>query len=151
MNDKPTWRQSKRAEHDRHPVAPLPQEVAHQKEVVTKSPNTSASDSKSTEEGGDGFLEYCEQNYAEAHQESDDTRHAIEQYELLISIMSDIAVVKDVDWEQDEHIAAAKTLRAAMGLSTQVTKSEGGSGIESEMQSSGPFGKSIEWANRRTK
>jgi len=39
---------------------------------------------------------------------------ALEQYELLIQIVSDISAFKDVDWEQDEHIEAAKRLRRAL-------------------------------------
>ena len=38
-------------------------------------------------------------------------QEALNQYDLLISIVSDLAVLQDVDWEQDEHLAALEVLR----------------------------------------
>ena len=36
---------------------------------------------------------------------------AVDQYKLLIHIVSEISVFQDVDWEQEKHIEALETLR----------------------------------------
>jgi hypothetical protein len=36
---------------------------------------------------------------------------AVDQYELLIEIVSFISVLQDVDWEQEKHLEALKTLQ----------------------------------------
>jgi len=37
-------------------------------------------------------------------------REALDQYGLLVSMVSDVAFFKDVDWEQEKHIEALKML-----------------------------------------